>query len=634
MKNHKLPTAGKGRKGERGAALIMVLMISALLLVAVGGLLMEASKHTANVTDATAEEQAYYAAESGIQTVVNILRGNTVLPNSLRLDTSKPNTDPANKINYFRALKLDTSNASSPTAAQCASSTPPLDCNARLSRWMSYDSTLTDRVILGNSASYGYSIQLINPDNLGNTISYTTSITFDGVATNSKTWTSIIPANSATLTYVPITTATNVDVSTGQGVTNFGRFQLTSTGTGVLSFTRTRFSITVNFTQPWIASKIIKGYIESGAITGASTTAWILYDSPSYIVNGSSIVLSDGADYADTTPLPPPDSYYRVGYRVPLVAPTLTGAGESSAGTKSVNGTITAPEPHRLLIRSTGYGPMGAKKQLEAFIQKNYFNDLGAPSPLTLIGPPCTPVGTCTPQAPTSTWTAPNMVFNPGTSTGTHYDGRDVLNHGYLPPIGVTNDNNFNEIRYGLTHGPPQKYNGSIWGNVDNVAADLPFWLQSPANLNATLLQLKSVAQATGRYYGPGVSPPGNGGYGSATAATGITYIDGDLSFSGEGGGILIVTGQLTFQGGFDWNGLIVVTGAGGIARNGGGGGTLEGNLIVAPYTDPTATTLAGFLAPRYDISGGGTSEIAYNSGNVLAGLGALSNFVKGVAEK
>jgi type II secretory pathway component PulK len=62
------------RNGERGAALITVIMISFLLLVAVAALLLEASTNTANVTDATAEEQAYYAAESGIQTAVNILR--------------------------------------------------------------------------------------------------------------------------------------------------------------------------------------------------------------------------------------------------------------------------------------------------------------------------------------------------------------------------------------------------------------------------------------------------------------------------------------------------------------------------------------------------------------------------------
>ncbi len=60
------------RKSERGAALITVLMISFLLLVAAAGLLIEASMNTANVTDATAEDQAYYAAESGIVSVFNI----------------------------------------------------------------------------------------------------------------------------------------------------------------------------------------------------------------------------------------------------------------------------------------------------------------------------------------------------------------------------------------------------------------------------------------------------------------------------------------------------------------------------------------------------------------------------------
>ncbi len=67
-------TQSKCRKNERGAALVTVLMITFLLLVAVIGLLLESSTATANVTDATAEEQAYYAAESGIQSVVKVLR--------------------------------------------------------------------------------------------------------------------------------------------------------------------------------------------------------------------------------------------------------------------------------------------------------------------------------------------------------------------------------------------------------------------------------------------------------------------------------------------------------------------------------------------------------------------------------
>ena len=64
-------------KSEKGAALVMVLLITSLLLIASAGLLLEISMNTANVTDVSAEEQAYYAAESGIQSTINVLRGNT-----------------------------------------------------------------------------------------------------------------------------------------------------------------------------------------------------------------------------------------------------------------------------------------------------------------------------------------------------------------------------------------------------------------------------------------------------------------------------------------------------------------------------------------------------------------------------
>ena len=127
--------------------------------------------------------------------------------------------------------------------------------------------------------------------------------------------------------------------------------------------------------------------------------------------------------------------------------------------------------------------------------------------------------------------------------------------------------------------------------------------------------------------------------------ASGLTFIEGNLEFAQEGGGILVVSGgTLTFQGGFKFNGLVIVTGTGGIQRTGGGSGSLQGNMIVAPYDNWSKTTcmadatvtnkLNCFYAPRYDISGGGGSDITYNSNNVKNGLGALTNFVKGVAEK
>ena len=77
-----------------------------------------------------------------------------------------------------------------------------------------------------------------------------------------------------------------------------------------------------------------------------------------------------------------------------------------------------------------------------------------------------------------------------------------------------------------------------------------------------------------------------------------------------------------------------------GVQRSGGGNGTIQGNMIIAPYVgsrvqdgiDPASN--ATFLAPQYDLSGGGNSTMVYNSKSVAGGLVAVSNFVLGVVEK
>ena len=666
------------RKNERGAALVMVLLISFLLLVAITSLLFEASMHTANVTDATSEVQAYYAAESGIQSVVNVLRRNTVLPDNLRLDTSKPATDPANRIDYIRATRRGTSNLTDPSNGPCGSANPPLDCQFRLSRWMTYgnvNNAFLDRVILGgNPTAYdertgtAYAITVEDPDNLGGVVRYSTRVKMP-VTTEAATcpitvsgsvclkWAGATAADSATIRYVPAAPSpVDADVSSGIATNiNFGKFEISYTGNGADITRRTRFSISVMVTIPFTATKVIRGHIEAGRI-GPTSTIWILYDSQNFELLGSTISLApmpgcgspDCAIY-DPSPgdlLPTPDSYYRVGYRIKPYAPTAaditaTAPIEGLAETR-VLGSITAPEPIRLVIRSTGFGPHGARKQLEAVIQKNYFNGLGAPSPLTLIGPPCTPVGLCTPPPIGVDGFAPNFVFNPGTSNGLEYSGRDVVQRTFLPPIGLTDDRNVETVMEEIQKRPGDPFNGKVIGVPSNIAEELPFWLQSPQNLDITLKQLKATAQASGRYYAPASILPsyGGGNYGDWDNATGITYIDRDLELADKGGGILVVTGNLTLRGSFDFKGLIIVTGAGGVLRPGGGNGRLEGNMVVAPYdllalsscTQSDKTKC--FLAPRYDISGAGDSDVLYNSNNVNNGLGALTNFVKGVAEK
>src|SRR6185369_6872328 len=144
----------KTRHSERGAALVTVLLISTLLLATGGALILLTSTSSRTAIDSTAEMQAYYAAEAGMQNTLNVLRGN-VTPNAAM---------PAGTgINFRNAIDLTKSNLSTDT------STSP-----RLSGWLTYDYTPTgstnpERVAL--TSSYGpttglaYSVSLSDPDN-------------------------------------------------------------------------------------------------------------------------------------------------------------------------------------------------------------------------------------------------------------------------------------------------------------------------------------------------------------------------------------------------------------------------------------------------------------------------------------
>src|SRR6476469_2114784 len=114
----------KDRTNERGAALVMALLFSVLLLSVSAAILLETSLNSQNVTDAISEQQAYHAAESGIQSAVHIMRCQTntvsgcsdVVATPL-LNTATASTDPTNQINYTKAITLATSNASTDTSS-------------------------------------------------------------------------------------------------------------------------------------------------------------------------------------------------------------------------------------------------------------------------------------------------------------------------------------------------------------------------------------------------------------------------------------------------------------------------------------------------------------------------------------
>lgn len=594
----------KNRESEKGSAMVMTLMVSFLLLIASAGLLLESSMNTANVTDATAEQQAYNAAESGIQTAINILRGN-VAPSPL-FDTSKSASDPSNRIDFVKALKLSSSNLSNDSSAE-----------PRLSRWMEYNykpsGSLDDdaRVVLGDASTYeplkgyAYKISIDDPDNTGSLISYTTSSSDSGIwNASASSYTSSVTygngGNTVTIAYNPVT-VNNLNVASGSANTNLGNFSISTEGSGANISTRTRFVISLDMTVPYTETKEIRGWIETGSISNNSVgNVKLLFDSQAFDLMGSIITINpSGASSVFVSPSS--SNNFRTGYEVKPYAPNTNG------GVTVVNASMTPAEPSRLLVRATGYGPRGAQKQLEAIIQKNFLNGLGAPATLTLIG------------------SNTGFYFNDGSSQNVTYSGDDIVTNMVIPPVGATNSQNL--------AGVVSKFDGKtdVIGTPSNVSGELPFWLKSTYNLHETVLKLKNVAEASGRVFPNNQysSPPN---FGDNATAKGITFVNGDVSLSGAGGGILVCTGKLTLNGQVNFKGLIIVTGAGGIDRKGGGNGLLQGNTVVAPYNPGNLG--AGFLGPKYDISGGGTSEMRYNSSSVANGLTAVSNFVLGVAEK
>ena len=664
----------KDRNKERGAALVTVLMISFLLLLASVALILESSLNTANVTDATSEEQAYYAAESGVQSVIDGLRHNPA-PSPL-LDASKtplppdPEAHPANQIDYLKAVRRETSNicTKSGSTFTCPDPLDQAPNPLRLSRWLRYNwgpnggasATSKDRIVLGDPTTYSplngyaYSVEVTDPDNTGGAVNYSVGATGNGIWDGtgyslSRTWGS--GADTTTITFNPAG-AQNVDVTSGIGNGNIGSFTITNTGAGAIAQIPTsgdnlvRFRINMAVTVPQNTNIVMRGYIvgPGGDLEGtpncARPSVMYMFDSQAFLNFGSRTTITNGGCMVEQ--LPPttpsgPQGTYMTGYMVESAALGVD---------LPLTASITQPEPTRLLVRSVGYGPKGARKELETIIQKNYFNGLGAPSPLTLIGPPCTqvaPFGNCVAGPTTPSATA--FTFDPGNSNPIFYSGKDKKLKVFLPPIGLTNDPNTTAVRNTVA-----TFNGKVFGTVENVAEELPYWLQNPKNLHDTVELLKAAAQASGTYWSPTSNPPTDGVYGDWANATGITFVDRDVTISQDGGGILVVTGQLNFKGNFRYNGLVLITGPktatneGGFLRNGGGTGVLAGNMIVAPYNTWSRTTcmanalvtrkLNCYLAPWYKISGGGTSDLMYNSQNVTNGLSGLGNFVKGVAEK
>src|SRR6267154_5950132 len=131
---------------------------------------------------------------------------------------------------------------------------------------------------------------------------------------------------------------------------------------------------------------------------------------------------------------------------------------------------------------------------------------------------------------------------------------------------------------------------------------------------------------------GPNVYPNGTVPTNLGTSgAPVVNVVNGDLSIGGSGAGVLLVTGRLTLNGDFSWNGLILVIGEGAVVKDGGGNATLNGAMFAAnlytgnpgvsgPGAYPAYPTRIALGAnnppgkPFFGWNGGGNATLQYDS--------------------
>ena len=561
--------------GESGAALATVLLVTFLLVMASVALITATTSNSKNTTDALAETKAYYAAESGIQAAVNILR----------------NHSPA--INYGDAANDATLSSYQPT------------------NWNAPGGGLAGYSV--GSEGGGYTINVVDPDDSQTSIAFSTDTTdtvgnsSSGFSLTGSTFQSSLridrtvpdASHYATIEWVPNSpNPTNPILFNGAtfATSNLGSFRLTYTGNGA-PMKLVYFRINLRLIAPDNPTWVIKGRIEP---TGA-----IVFTSSAYRIVGSDLWLCGTVDTCPTT-----------APAMPVQSLSLPAPGASALTQYAVR--LTPKEPQRLLITSTGYGPGGSRKKLEAVIHKSNFPMVPPAAGILMNGP--------------------NAVFDNGNGRP-QYNGCDPDNPTVcVPSIGVSDPGSITRVNSTTFNPPPHCGTPPCLNPYPPpavVGEDLPDWQRTPALMDQQLNWWRASTPPSSII--PNNGNLNTGGYGSYADGRGLTYCDGNCTIAGEGGGILIVKGKLTTTGGVRFRGMIIVVGSEGILRNGNGGSDDEiiGGIVIAPYILTPAPN-GTWLSPQFHVNGGGTSHVTYSGLDYLfdGGITGTTNFVSGIAEK
>jgi len=564
------------KHGERGAALVTMLLVSILLLGAGGALIMSTMMSANNSVGSTAEMQAFYIAEAGMQNALNVLRGN-----------SQPLVTSTDRMSFRTAVVPSISNGPNNNGA------------LRLAGWLPYNDRFNAASLVPitvGAITGGYRVTVENMDPDSHIVQFSTSGSINGSAAGTpsqRTFGTVGGPNEVTIRFNGQTTTTltpdpNIFPLTLDSA--LGSFVIerpaTSTQNGVV-IPKTPFEITITQTRPWAATTTLEGAFE-GTIDTTATTLKATFRKASVKADGTTYALNLGGGTL-----------------------VLNLNYSASPGTTQIPARVTSPDPKRLMIKSYGFGPQGAEKRLQLLITRANL-DMEAVAGVTLRG-----ADDCSP-----------LQLDTGSSGAKYYSGVDHAGVEPQRPSFAVSPCDQDDADAGIkkhdTVADPEI--GLLTDDADGATAvERPAFLDSADNARAYLNALQAKAQSVGRYFKPDS--------GSALSindsmnAQMFTFVDGNATLT-SGSGFLVVTGTLTMRGDTNFRGAILVLGDGVLIRNGGGNGDIYGGITIARFS----RTSGNFLSPTFTTDGGGNSNVQYDSLALTRGISAAMN-VSGVRE-
>jgi Tfp pilus assembly protein PilX len=307
----------------------------------------------------------------------------------------------------------------------------------------------------------------------------------------------------------------------------------------------------------------------------------------------------------------------------PLIAPTSFASGtfqvfltndraEPGALNQAASVKSTTDANNRIMITSLASMPGGAlaavQEQLKIF--DAFLAGRNMPGVLVLPGP--------------------SVNFGTFSSNARQVTGVDNSGTGCFPTVAVTTNAAQALVDATILAKRPNAYQsclpftGTATQNFlptadnpyDPVSPNVPLLAGDPRLIRVNYLEqlVKSVMEAADFH---SLSAPGFTG-GTASDPK-IIAIDGDASFPNNwtGAGIILVTGALKFNGGFQYDGLMLAIGAGRYEHVGNGPGWMRGTTFVANVNTPWASDPTYVGIPSYKDDGGGNSLMQYSTTNL-----------------